>query len=194
MPPRAREHTHATWNTTARDSPRAVHRGGKIHQNARIPQRRTDARRPGRNTSRSLLSESYRTYNSLQRTPPLRSSARMNFSPTAEQATSNTGRYRLFRLTAILLLLLTVPGLSTLAKHSWYLPASNPTHFLTAASKMRVVRPTALPDRSSLQAIAVAVLPQPPVPIVYCVAPESAPPRSGVPVSPQLRSPPVSLA
>src|SRR5579862_5174731 len=126
------------------------------------------------------------------------STVRMTFSPTAEQDSSITGRYRLFRLTAILLLLLTVPGLSTLAKHSWYLPASNLTHFLTAASKMRVVRPTAAPDRSSLQAIAVAVLPQPPVPIVYCIAyciaPAPAPPRSGVPVSPQLRSPPVSLA
>jgi hypothetical protein len=120
----------------------------------------------------------------------------MTFTPTTEQAAIPTERYRLFRLTAILLLVLAVPGLSTLAKHSWYLPASNPTHFLTAASKMRVVRPTVAPDRSSLQAIAAAVLPQPAVLIVHCncVSPEPRAPRSGVPVSPQLRSPPFSLA
>jgi hypothetical protein len=33
---------------------------------------------------------------------------------------------------------LTVPTLSTLAKDSWYLPTSNPVHFLNIANKMQV--------------------------------------------------------
>lgn len=41
----------------------------------------------------------------------------------------------------LVFLLLTVPGLSTLAKISWYLPQSNPGHYLTTATKMRVGHP-----------------------------------------------------
>jgi hypothetical protein len=37
-----------------------------------------------------------------------------------------------------LLLLISVPGLSTLAKIHWYLPQSNPGHYLTTATKMKV--------------------------------------------------------
>lgn len=37
-----------------------------------------------------------------------------------------------------LLLLLAVPGLSTIAKINWYLPQSDPGHYLTTATKMKV--------------------------------------------------------
>jgi hypothetical protein len=37
-----------------------------------------------------------------------------------------------------LLFLFAVPGLSTLAKVNWYLPQSDPAHYVTTASKMKV--------------------------------------------------------
>lgn len=37
-----------------------------------------------------------------------------------------------------LLLLFAVPGLSTIAKINWYLPQSDPGHYLTTATKMKV--------------------------------------------------------
>ena len=43
------------------------------------------------------------------------------------------------RRAAALLLLFAVPGLSTIAKISWYLPQSDPGHYLTTATKMKVV-------------------------------------------------------
>jgi hypothetical protein len=41
----------------------------------------------------------------------------------------------------LVLLLLAVPGLSTAAKVNWYLPQSNPGHYLTIATKMKVAHP-----------------------------------------------------
>lgn len=52
----------------------------------------------------------------------------------------------LYRVLA-LLLLISVPGLSTLAKINWYLPQSNPGHYLTTATKMKVAHaPTVKSD------------------------------------------------
>jgi hypothetical protein len=39
----------------------------------------------------------------------------------------------------VLVLLLSVPILATLARNNWYLPQSNPGHYLTVASKTKVV-------------------------------------------------------
>jgi hypothetical protein len=41
-----------------------------------------------------------------------------------------------------LLLLFAVPGLSTMAKINWYLPQSDPGHYLTTATKMKVASHT----------------------------------------------------
>jgi hypothetical protein len=47
--------------------------------------------------------------------------------------------HSLVKRTFVLLLLLSVPSLATLARTNWYLPQSNPGHYLTPASKTKVV-------------------------------------------------------
>lgn len=44
----------------------------------------------------------------------------------------------IIKRTAVVLLLLAVPLLSTLAKDSWYLPQANTAHYLNGAIKMKV--------------------------------------------------------
>jgi hypothetical protein len=88
------------------------------------------------------------------------------------------------------LLLCAVPTLATLAKNSWYLPPSNPSHFLNIASKMQVPHCPMVLERTPLRTSATFV----PTPEVIRRARErdSAPPRPsiGVTVSQQHRSPP----
>lgn len=67
----------------------------------------------------------------------------------------------LIRRTILLLLLLSVPALTTLARNNWYLPRTNPGHYLTTASKTKVA-PCSVQDS------------QPPV---EPIAKEEAPPR-----------------
>jgi hypothetical protein len=96
---------------------------------------------------------------------------------------------------AILLLLIAVAGLSTLAKHSQYLPKSNPTHFFSNAAKMNVTH------------LSVLFLPAPICPVVKITPDEKAfrvlqqifpekieLPQIGLTVSLQHRSPPSSRA
>ena len=45
---------------------------------------------------------------------------------------------RVLNCTLALLLVVAVAGLCTIAKVNWYLPQSNPGHYLTTATKMRV--------------------------------------------------------
>lgn len=60
-----------------------------------------------------------------------------------------------------LLLLIAVPGLSTLAKINWYLPQSDPGHYVTTATKMRVAHAAAL-NTEALQSVReLVVSPQP---------------------------------
>lgn len=89
-----------------------------------------------------------------------------------------------------MLLLFAVPTLSTLAKDSWYLPPSNPGHYLNIASKMQVPHCPVAPERAPLKAIP-NLLPAQPVP-QSAPEPDSKPPKPsiGVVVSLQYRSPP----
>jgi len=57
----------------------------------------------------------------------------------------------------LILLLLTVPTLSTLAKDSWYLPASNPVHYLNIASKMQVPHCPLVLHKAVLDFVAVLI-------------------------------------
>lgn len=52
-----------------------------------------------------------------------------------------------------MLLLFAVPTLATLAKNSWYLPQSNPGHYLNIASKMRVPHCPTILEKAPLRAI-----------------------------------------
>jgi hypothetical protein len=88
------------------------------------------------------------------------------------------------------LLFVAVPALSTLAKNSWYLPQSNPGHYLNIASKMQVPHCPFVFDRAPLQATAKFV---PWQPLTRSRRePDLKPPipSIGVTVSLQHRSPP----
>jgi hypothetical protein len=90
----------------------------------------------------------------------------------------------------LVLLLFAVPTLSTLAKNSWYLPQSNPGHYLNIASKMQVPHSPVILEKAPLQAVAMLV---PPQPVARSIPePDSEPPNPSisVTVSLQHRSPP----
>jgi len=91
------------------------------------------------------------------------------------------------------LLLFSVPALSTLAKNSWYLPQSNPVHYLNIASKMRVPQVAVVLSKTPLQPIAMLI----PAPEIIRIThePDWQPPKPsiGVTVALQHRSPPSSL-
>ena len=97
------------------------------------------------------------------------------------------------RRVAVVLLLLTVPALSTLAKNSWYLPQADAGHYLTGAVKMRVAHSPELLDSRPLRLIANVISPQPQ--IRKPREPEFAPeiPSISVTVALQHRSPPTLL-
>jgi hypothetical protein len=90
------------------------------------------------------------------------------------------------------LLLFAVPTLTTLAKNSWYLPQSNPVHYLNIA-KMRVPQVAVVLNKAPLQPIAM-LIPAPEV-IRSTQEPDWQPPKPsiGVTVALQHRSPPSSL-
>lgn len=89
------------------------------------------------------------------------------------------------------LLLLAVPTLATLAKDSWYLPQSNPGHYLNIASKMQVPHCPIVFEKTPLEATAKLKPPQPlaqRIPEADSVLPK---PSIAVTVSVQHRSPPL---
>jgi hypothetical protein len=96
---------------------------------------------------------------------------------------------------AILLLLVALAGLSALAKHSDYLPKSNPTHYTSQAAKMDVVHLSAdfVPARVHRVDGLVPPKPERPgLPLTSSERPEL--PQIGLSVSLQHRSPPCPLA
>jgi hypothetical protein len=90
------------------------------------------------------------------------------------------------------LLLFAVPTLATLAKASWYLPQSNPGHYLNIASKMQVRYCSVLFERAPLQTAARLEPPQPPAQGLPEIDSELPKPSIAVTVSVQHRSPPFS--
>ena len=115
----------------------------------------------------------------------------MNLRSPAHGEPIRTERLRLLaRRATLLLLLITVPGLSTLAKKSWYLPPSNPGHYLTVASKMNVARPAAVFDATPLQGFASIVLPRPQTRTRLPIDATPFARTMGATISPQRRPPP----
>jgi hypothetical protein len=101
---------------------------------------------------------------------------------------------RLASQTLLLLLALAIPTLSTVAKNSWYLPQSDPGHYLTIASKMKVAGPPVMLHRGLLEPIARVVPSQPQRGRISRLESEPAVPWISLTVSLQQRSPPASLA
>jgi len=119
-------------------------------------------------------------------------------SERKEKAISSSSHLRkclapFVRGSLLALLLFAVPALSTLAKNSWYLPQSNPIHYLNIASKMQVPHVPVVLEKAPLRPIAMLV-PAPEV-IRSTHEPDLEPPKPsiGVTVSLQHRSPPSSL-
>jgi hypothetical protein len=94
------------------------------------------------------------------------------------------------RSALLTLLVFAVPALSTLAKNSWYLPQSNPVHYLNIASKMQVPHVPVVLEKAALQPIAQLI----PAPEVIRSTPEPDPeaprPSISVTITLQHRSPP----
>jgi hypothetical protein len=90
----------------------------------------------------------------------------------------------------LVLLLFAVPALATLAKNSWYLPQSNPGHYLNIASKMQVPHCPVILEKAPLRAI-VKFVPTPEV-TRSTLERDSKPPIPSISVtlSLQYRSPP----
>ena len=96
---------------------------------------------------------------------------------------------------AVLLLLFTVAGLSTLAKNNGYLPKSNPAHYLLMASRMRVVHLPNIFNRMPLEPVAKLVTAQPTFHLTRWDQPDTPLlQRIGLAISLQHRSPPLALA
>jgi len=96
----------------------------------------------------------------------------------------------------VLLLLLAVPVLTTLARNNWYLPQSNPGHYLTTASKTKVASRSLDTSRAQvrIRTIDDAVPPRPQAQRIRRT--ESAPPillLADLSVSVQRRPPPPFL-
>jgi hypothetical protein len=101
---------------------------------------------------------------------------------------------RQWRRAVLLLLLFAVPGLSTLAKNSWYLPQSNLGYYLSPATKIEVVRPVVVFDRALLLAIVEAILPEPENRTWLFTQIESSVSKTDFTTSPQPRPRPPTLA
>jgi hypothetical protein len=90
----------------------------------------------------------------------------------------------------LVLLLFAVPTLATLAKDSWYLPQSNPSHYLNIANKMQVPHcPVILKKAPSRVFVKIVPMLQP-VRTARERDSVAATPSIGVTVSLQHRSPP----
>ena len=94
------------------------------------------------------------------------------------------------RLLTLLLLVLSVPFLTTLAKTHWYLPQSDPGHYLTIASKAKVAHPQIVFDRPLLDDAIRLFQPELQVQRVAWQDLEPAIPPISLTFSPQFRSPP----
>jgi len=90
----------------------------------------------------------------------------------------------------ILVLLLSVPVLATLARNNWYLPQSNPGHYLTVASKTKVVSCFVAFDGELTAHVAVIFEPQPQTQRIRRREAQPAVPSIALPVSLRRRPPP----
>lgn len=98
---------------------------------------------------------------------------------------------RVLSKTSILLLLVGLAGLSALAKHSDYLPKSNPAHYISHAAKMNLEHLSADFAPARVHRVDGLVPPKPERPSVPLVASQKLElPQIGLTVSLQHRSPP----
>jgi hypothetical protein len=115
-------------------------------------------------------------------------------APTGNRQVQHHFSRNLFAKFAILALLVAVAGFSTAAKNSCYYSRSNPAHYQSISSKMKVVHATPLFDRTTLQPVARFVPARPECHAARRDRGETPPIRQiSVRVSLQHRSPPAPL-
>ena len=120
--------------------------------------------------------------------------SKTNAAQFASPRSSRSERLRcILKRTAIVLLLLAIPALSTLAKQSWYLPQADTGHYLNGAIKMKV-------SHGGFQAhwepaLRVAQLVPPPVQTITLrpTQPKPSVPTIRVTAVPQHRPPPFAI-
>ena len=96
---------------------------------------------------------------------------------------------------AVILLLIAVAGLSTLAKDIQYFPNTNPTHYVSSSTKMKVVHAPVVLDRDRQLPLTRISLPSPAAwPIREDRLEAILIPAVGVTVSMQHRSPPALIS
>jgi hypothetical protein len=96
---------------------------------------------------------------------------------------------------AVVMLLVAVAGLSTLAKNIQYFPKTNPTHYVSSSTKMKVVHAPVVLDRDrQLPVSKISVPPRTVWPIREDRLEAVLIPAVGVTVSMQHRSPPASIS
>jgi hypothetical protein len=102
---------------------------------------------------------------------------------------------RLWLRLSVVMLLISVAGLSTLAKDGQYYPKTHPARYVSISTKMNVSHAPILVSRDKLQLIARISPPLPTIRRIPADRSEAVPTlRIGVIVSMQHRSPPSSLA
>lgn len=123
-----------------------------------------------------------------------------NTDHSSRSTPSTRCRVSTFRNRLILLLLvLSVPALSTLAKTSWFLPQTDTGHYLTVQVKMKAAQPPVLLDRAALENVALRVIaavvtPEPEFKLAWRDGSDFFVPPIGLTVSLQHRSPPSFLS
>jgi hypothetical protein len=99
------------------------------------------------------------------------------------------------RTALVLLLLVSVVGLSTLAKDGQYFPTTTSARHVSLSTKMNVAHAPTLPSADKLRAVARIAPPPPAVRVTHLEQFETAPvQRISLTVSMQHRSPPAYLA
>jgi hypothetical protein len=115
--------------------------------------------------------------------------------PNGRERRARRSRHLLIKA-AVFALLVAVAGLSTLAKNSLYYPKTNPSHYVSIASKARIASAPAVEQRAPMLPMVRMTPPQ--TLIRTAAAPHEgseAPPilEIGIVLSLQHRSPPTSL-
>lgn len=105
-----------------------------------------------------------------------------------------SGFVRVVRRALALLLFVAIPGLSTLAKVNWYLPQSDPGHYVTTATKLRVAHAPVLNTDAVESANEPLVSPNPEIAAVVTEPSETSIPRMILRAILLRRSPPSRCA
>jgi hypothetical protein len=118
-----------------------------------------------------------------------------NLSSSSKHNHNSTVRWQIvLKRTAVVLLLLAIPILSTLAKQSWYLPQADTAHYLNGAIKMKVSHAPLLVRWEPTVPVVKFVPPPSPFEKTKNEEPNPPAPDTGLAISLQRRPPPSAIS